>query len=218
MYQNNSGLSPTIPAGGRVWGPPTAACAAARAAAAEWPPHSHHQPHGQGADGAVGGSEHAGRRYWATQGGNNLRRQRVLHSLSASGHSSVCISYHVLTVAVAWRAVHACSGCQTRDASADRHIAQAALNLDEVLRDVLAWDMYAVLAAEASSSWGRPAAEAPCSYDSIVSYVKVSSQTAACQQLAKHVNQLYDLTSGMRHSRRSAESASCSNLRRRGML
>lgn len=49
---------------------------------------------------------------------------------------------------------------------------KAALNLDEVLRDVLAWDMYAVLAAEASSSWGRPTAEAPSSYDSIVSYVK----------------------------------------------
>jgi hypothetical protein len=52
---------------------------------------------------------------------------------------------------------------------------QAVLNLDEVLRDVLAWDMYAVLASEASGGWGRAAQQAPLGFSGIEAYVEASS-------------------------------------------
>jgi hypothetical protein len=51
---------------------------------------------------------------------------------------------------------------------------QAVLNLDEVLRDVLAWDMYAVLASEASGGWGRAAQQAPLGFPGIEAYVEAS--------------------------------------------
>ena len=51
---------------------------------------------------------------------------------------------------------------------------QAVLNLDEVLRDVLAWDMYAVLASEASGGWGRAAQQAPLGFSGIEAYVEAS--------------------------------------------
>lgn len=50
---------------------------------------------------------------------------------------------------------------------------QAVLNLDEVLRDVLAWDMYAVLASDNGGGWGRAAQQAPRDYPDIDTYVKV---------------------------------------------
>jgi hypothetical protein len=54
---------------------------------------------------------------------------------------------------------------------------QAVLNLDEVLRDVLAWDMYAVLASEASGGWGQAALQAPLRFADIDVYVKASCRS-----------------------------------------
>ena len=57
---------------------------------------------------------------------------------------------------------------------------QAVLNLDEVLRDVLAWDMYAVLASEASAGWGRAAMQAPLGFPGIEAYVKARACCPLC--------------------------------------
>jgi hypothetical protein len=64
---------------------------------------------------------------------------------------------------------------------------QAVLNLDEVLRDVLAWDMYAVLASEASAGWGRAALHAPLGFPGIEAYVKARECFLRCLMTSSFV-------------------------------
>ncbi len=56
---------------------------------------------------------------------------------------------------------------------------QAALNLDEVLQDVLTWDLYSVLAADSDSNNGgwrkQPTQQAPTVFADVEAYVKVGS-------------------------------------------